>query len=161
MTRECHVRFFEKGVYIPIGPAQELRPYSPSLCTLLFLGGWLPILDIPILRVIPGSIRFSIKVLLLLFVYIWVRAAFPRYRYDQLMRLGWKVFLPLSLAWVVFVSGVPITFDWLPRFIQQFHCSATTFGRPFFGLVFQITYFYFVGEQTKGEAQSWQHEQQR
>nr|WRK84405.2 Nad1 [Phylloglossum drummondii] len=85
-----------------------------SLCTLLFLGGWLPILDIPILRVIPGSIWFSIKVLLFLFVYIWVRAAFPRYRYDQLMRLGWKVFLPLSLAWVVFVSGVLITFDWLP-----------------------------------------------
>nr|YP_010963521.1 NADH dehydrogenase subunit 1 [Rhodobryum laxelimbatum]UXX50365.1 NADH dehydrogenase subunit 1 [Rhodobryum laxelimbatum] len=85
-----------------------------SLCTLLFLGGWLPILDIPIFYVIPGSIRFSIKVLFFLFVYIWVRAAFPRYRYDQLMRLGWKVFLPLSLAWVVFVSGVLVAFDWLP-----------------------------------------------
>nr|BDW36470.1 NADH dehydrogenase subunit 1 [Hyophila propagulifera] len=85
-----------------------------SLCTLLFLGGWLPILDIPIFRVIPGSIWFSIKVLFFLFVYIWVRAAFPRYRYDQLMRLGWKVFLPLSLAWVVFVSGVLVAFDWLP-----------------------------------------------
>nr|AHG58842.1 NADH dehydrogenase subunit 1 [Bryum argenteum] len=85
-----------------------------SLCTLLFLGGWLPILDIPIFYVIPGSIWFSIKVLFFLFVYIWVRAAFPRYRYDQLMRLGWKVFLPLSLAWVVFVSGVLVAFDWLP-----------------------------------------------
>nr|YP_009307442.1 NADH dehydrogenase subunit 1 [Plenogemma phyllantha]AOR82170.1 NADH dehydrogenase subunit 1 [Plenogemma phyllantha] len=85
-----------------------------SLCTLLFLGGWLPILDIPIFSVIPGSIWFSIKVLFFLFVYIWVRAAFPRYRYDQLMRLGWKVFLPLSLAWVVFVSGVLVAFDWLP-----------------------------------------------
>jgi len=85
-----------------------------SLCTLLFLGGWLPILDIPIFQAIPGSIWFSIKVLFFLFVYIWVRAAFPRYRYDQLMRLGWKVFLPLSLAWVVFVSGVLVAFDWLP-----------------------------------------------
>jgi NADH:ubiquinone oxidoreductase subunit H len=74
----------------------------------------LPILDIPIFHVIPGSIWFSIKVLFFLFVYIWVRAAFPRYRYDQLMRLGWKVFLPLSLAWVVFVSGVLVAFDWLP-----------------------------------------------
>nr|AND50366.1 NADH dehydrogenase subunit 1 [Flatbergium sericeum] len=85
-----------------------------SLCTLLFLGGWLPILDIPIFQAIPGSIWFSIKVLFFLFVYIWVRAAFPRYRYDQLMRLGWKVFLPLSLAWVVSVSGVLVAFDWLP-----------------------------------------------
>jgi NADH:ubiquinone oxidoreductase subunit H len=85
-----------------------------SLCTLLFLGGWLPILDIPVLNWIPGSIWFSAKVLFFLFTYIWVRAAFPRYRYDQLMRLGWKVFLPLSLAWVVFVSGVLIAFDWLP-----------------------------------------------
>lgn len=85
-----------------------------SLCTILFLGGWLPILDIPILNWIPGSIWFSTKVLIFLFTYIWVRAAFPRYRYDQLMRLGWKVFLPLSLAWVVFVSGVLVAFDWLP-----------------------------------------------
>ncbi|CAM6048786.1 unnamed protein product [Sphagnum compactum] len=84
-----------------------------SLCTLLFLGGWLPILDIPIFQAIPGSIWFSIKVLFFLFVYIWVRAAFPRYRYDQLMRLGWKVFLPLSLARVVSVSRVLVAFDWL------------------------------------------------
>jgi len=85
-----------------------------SLCTLLFLGGWLPLLDIPVLNWIPGSIWFSSKVLLFLFTYVWVRAAFPRYRYDQLMRLGWKVFLPLSLAWVIFVSGVLVAFDWLP-----------------------------------------------
>jgi NADH:ubiquinone oxidoreductase subunit H len=63
-----------------------------GLCTLLFLGGWLPILDLPIFKKIPGSIWFSIKVIFFLFLYIWVRAAFPRYRYDQLMRLGWKVF---------------------------------------------------------------------
>uniref|UniRef100_A0A0D6QRC2 NADH-ubiquinone oxidoreductase chain 1 n=2 Tax=Araucaria cunninghamii TaxID=56994 RepID=A0A0D6QRC2_ARACU len=86
-----------------------------SLCTLLFLGGWLPILDLPIFNKIPGSIWFSIKVIFFLFLYIWVRAAFPRYRYDQLMGLGWKVFLPLSLAWVVFVSGVLVTFQWLPQ----------------------------------------------
>nr|YP_009674924.1 NADH dehydrogenase subunit 1 [Haplomitrium hookeri]QDE12934.1 NADH dehydrogenase subunit 1 [Haplomitrium hookeri] len=85
-----------------------------SPCTLLFPGGWLPILDIPIFQAIPGSIRFSTKVLPFPFSYIWVRAAFPRYRYDQLMRLGWKVFLPLSLAWVIFVSGVPAAFEWLP-----------------------------------------------
>nr|YP_006073029.1 NADH dehydrogenase subunit 1 [Nitella hyalina]AEH42844.1 NADH dehydrogenase subunit 1 [Nitella hyalina] len=85
-----------------------------SLCTLLFLGGWLPIMNIAILYWIPGSIWFSIKAEGFLFLYIWVRAAFPRYRYDQLMRLGWKVFLPLSLAWVVFVSGVLVAFDWLP-----------------------------------------------
>ena len=85
-----------------------------GLCTLLFLGGWLPILDLPILKRIPGSIWFSIKVIMFLFLYIWVRAAFPRYRYDQLMGLGWKVFLPLSLAWVVAVSGVLVTFQWLP-----------------------------------------------
>ena len=85
-----------------------------GLCTLLFLGGWLPILDLPIFKRIPGSIWFSIKVIFFLFLYIWVRAAFPRYRYDQLMGLGWKVFLPLSLAWVVLVSGVLVTFQWLP-----------------------------------------------
>lgn len=85
-----------------------------GLCTLLFLGGWLPILDLPIFKRIPGSIWVSIKVILFLFLYIWVRAAFPRYRYDQLMGLGWKVFLPLSLAWVVSVSGVLVTFRWLP-----------------------------------------------
>nr|YP_010900796.1 NADH dehydrogenase subunit 1 [Rhododendron delavayi]WHS26067.1 NADH dehydrogenase subunit 1 [Rhododendron delavayi] len=85
-----------------------------GLCTLLFLGGWLPILDLPIFKKIPGSIWFSIKVILFLFLYIWVRAAFPRYRYDQLMGLGRKVFLPLSLARVVAVSGVLVTFQWLP-----------------------------------------------
>nr|WLW41800.1 NADH dehydrogenase subunit 1 [Eucommia ulmoides] len=85
-----------------------------SPCTSLSPGGWPPILDLPISNKIPGSIWFSIKVLLFLFLYIWVRAAFPRYRYDQLMGLGRKVFLPLSLAWVVLVSGLLVTFQWLP-----------------------------------------------
>uniref|UniRef100_UPI00300273E1 NADH dehydrogenase subunit 1 n=1 Tax=Trachelospermum jasminoides TaxID=69389 RepID=UPI00300273E1 len=83
-------------------------------CTSLSPGGWPPILDLPISKRIPGSIWFSIKVILFLFLYIWVRAAFPRYRYDQLMGLGRKVFLPLSLARVVPVSGVLVTFQWLP-----------------------------------------------
>nr|YP_010131381.1 NADH dehydrogenase subunit 1 [Aegiceras corniculatum]QPZ76215.1 NADH dehydrogenase subunit 1 [Aegiceras corniculatum] len=85
-----------------------------SPCTSLSPGGWPPILDLPISKKIPGSIRFSIKVILFLFLYIWVRAAFPRYRYDQLMGLGRKVFLPLSLARVVAVSGILVTFQWLP-----------------------------------------------
>nr|WDY31123.1 NADH dehydrogenase subunit 1 [Cuscuta australis]DAZ89649.1 TPA_asm: NADH-ubiquinone oxidoreductase subunit 1 [Cuscuta australis] len=85
-----------------------------GLCTSLSPGGWPPILDIPISNNIPGSIWFSIKVIIFLFLYIWVRAAFPRYRYDQLMGLGRKVFLPLSLARVVPVSGVLVTFQWLP-----------------------------------------------
>ena len=109
---------FEKGVIPPpIRPDErstELHPYSPGLCTSLSPGGWPPILDLPISKKIPGSIWFSIKVILFLFLYIWVRAAFPRYRYDQLMGLGRKVFLPLSLARVVPVSGVLVTFQWLP-----------------------------------------------
>ncbi|KAK7375830.1 hypothetical protein VNO78_35142 [Psophocarpus tetragonolobus] len=107
-----------KGVIPPpIRPDErstELHPYSPGPCTSLSPGGWPPILDLPIFKRIPGSIWFSIKVILFLFLYIWVRAAFPRYRYDQLMGLGRKVFLPLSLARVVAVSGVSVTFPWLP-----------------------------------------------
>ncbi|YP_009477451.1 NADH dehydrogenase subunit 1 (mitochondrion) [Citrus sinensis] len=89
-------------------------PIEDGPCTSLSPGGWPPILDLPIFKKIPGSIWFSIKVILFLFLYIWVRAAFPRYRYDQLMGLGRKVFLPLSLARVVPVSGVLVTFQWLP-----------------------------------------------
>lgn len=85
-----------------------------SLCTLFFLGGYLPISNFALLSWIPGVFWFALKILIVLFVFIWVRAAFPRYRYDQLMRLGWKVFLPLSLAWVIFVSGLLLAFDCLP-----------------------------------------------
>lgn len=85
-----------------------------SLCAIFFFGGWLPPFNWAFLYWIPGSVWFSVKVLFFLFTYIWVRAAFPRYRYDMLMRLGWKVFLPFSLAWVVFVSGVLVAFEWLP-----------------------------------------------
>jgi NADH-quinone oxidoreductase subunit H len=85
-----------------------------SLCVIFFLGGWLPPLDIALLYWFPPSFWFALKVAGVLFLYIWVRACYPRYRYDQLMGLGWKVFLPLSLAWVVFVAGVLLSFDWLP-----------------------------------------------
>ena len=85
-----------------------------SLCAIFFFGGWLPPINWAVFYWIPGSVWFSLKVLFFLFSYIWVRAAFPRYRYDMLMRLGWKVFLPFSLAWVVFVSGVLVAFEWLP-----------------------------------------------
>lgn len=86
-----------------------------GMTTILFLGGWLPPIDIAPLNLIPGPIWFVLKICALLFIFIWVRASFPRYRYDQLMRLGWKVFLPLSLAAVVIVSGVLVTFDLLPN----------------------------------------------
>ncbi len=86
-----------------------------GLATTLFLGGWLPPVESPWLDWIPGPLWFLFKTALLLFVFIWVRATFPRYRYDQLMRLGWKVFLPLSLAAVVVVAGALQVFGWLPR----------------------------------------------
>ena len=82
-----------------------------SFMTILFFGGWLPILNISVLYLIPGIIWFVIKILFFLFSFVWVRVSFPRYRYDQLMRLGWKIFLPLALAWVVFVSTVLLSFD--------------------------------------------------
>ncbi len=85
-----------------------------AMVTIFFLGGWLPILDIAPFNWIPGPIWFAAKVALVLFFFLWVRATFPRYRYDQLMRLGWKVFLPFSLAWVILTAGVLLYFDWLP-----------------------------------------------
>lgn len=85
-----------------------------AMVTIFFLGGWLPILDIAPFTWIPGPIWFAAKVALVLFFFLWIRATFPRYRYDQLMRLGWKVFLPISLAWVVLTAGVLMYFDWLP-----------------------------------------------
>lgn len=85
-----------------------------SLCTIFFLGGWHPPIHFFIFQWIPGIFWFGIKTVFFLFLFVWVRAAFPRYRYDQLMRLGWKVFLPMSLAWVMFVAGILVSFDWLP-----------------------------------------------
>ena len=76
-----------------------------AMTTVLFLGGWLPPIDVAPFNWIPGVIWFGAKVAVCLFVFLWVRATFPRYRYDQLMRLGWKVFLPGSLLWLVLVAG--------------------------------------------------------
>jgi len=85
-----------------------------ALTVVLFLGGWLPPLDIAPLNWIPGPIWFGAKIAVVIFFFLWVRATFPRYRYDQLMRLGWKVFLPLSLLAVVGYSGALVAFGWLP-----------------------------------------------
>ncbi len=76
-----------------------------GVVTILFLGGWLAPFDIAILNAVPGIVWFALKISFCLFLMIWVRATFPRYRYDQLMRLGWKVFLPLSLIWLVATAG--------------------------------------------------------
>ena len=83
--------------------------------SILFLGGWLPPLNIPPFTWVPGPIWFALKVAFLLFMFLWVRATFPRFRYDQLMRLGWKVFLPFSLLWVVLIAGGLVAFGWLPE----------------------------------------------
>jgi len=85
-----------------------------GMTSILFLGGWLPPFDIEPLNWIPGPIWFAAKIAFCLFIFIWVRATFPRYRYDQLMRLGWKVFLPLSLFAVAVVAGVLVAFDMVP-----------------------------------------------
>ena len=86
-----------------------------AMTVILFLGGWLPLFDIYPLNIIPGVIWFTVKIMFVLFLFIWVRGTFPRYRYDQLMRLGWKVFLPLSLFWVVITAGFLVTFDIAPN----------------------------------------------
>lgn len=86
-----------------------------GMTTVLFLGGWLPPFEVAPFTWVPGPIWFALKIAFCLFVFIWVRATFPRYRYDQLMRLGWKVFLPVSLAAVVLVAGVLVTFGWVPN----------------------------------------------
>lgn len=76
-----------------------------GMTTILFLGGWQPVADFAPFNLLPPVLWFAAKIFFCLFVFIWARATLPRYRYDQLMRLGWKVFLPLSLFWVVFVSA--------------------------------------------------------
>lgn len=85
-----------------------------AMTTILFLGGWLPPFGIEPFTWIPGPVWFILKVCAVMFVFVWVRATFPRYRYDQLMRLGWKVFLPFSLFYLVLVAGVLLAMGWLP-----------------------------------------------
>jgi NADH-quinone oxidoreductase subunit H len=85
-----------------------------ALTTMLFLGGWLPLFGIQFLSFIPGVIWFVGKMCAVMFLFLWVRATLPRFRYDQLMRLGWKVFLPFSLAWVMVIAGVLLATGTLP-----------------------------------------------
>jgi NADH-quinone oxidoreductase subunit H len=86
-----------------------------AMTTVLFLGGWLPPLPFVPFTLVPGVIWFLVKILICLFVFVWVRATLPRLRYDQLMSLGWKVFLPLSLAWLVITAGFLEIFGLLPH----------------------------------------------
>jgi NADH-quinone oxidoreductase subunit H len=86
-----------------------------AMTTLLFLGGWLSPLPFVPFTLVPGVLWFLAKILLCLFVFVWVRATLPRLRYDQLMSLGWKVFLPLSLAWLVITAGFLEIFGLLPH----------------------------------------------
>ncbi len=85
-----------------------------ALTVILFLGGWLPPVDLPPFNWVPGIVWFIIKLWFVFFMFAMVKAMVPRYRYDQLMRLGWKVFLPLSLAMVVVVAGVLQLTGWAP-----------------------------------------------
>ena len=86
-----------------------------ALTSTMFLGGWLSPLPFAPFTWVPGVIWFALKVCVLLFGFLWVRATMPRYRYDQLMRLGWKVFLPFSLGWLVLTAGVLEVTGWLPK----------------------------------------------
>jgi NADH-quinone oxidoreductase subunit H len=76
-----------------------------TLTTIMFFGGWAPPLDSAVFNAIPGFVWLFGKVLCVLFLFLWFRATFPRYRYDQIMRLGWKVFIPLTIVWLVFIAA--------------------------------------------------------
>jgi len=85
-----------------------------AMTTILFLGGWLPPIDVAPFNWIPGVVWFALKALAVFFMFALVKAFVPRYRFDQLMRLGWKVFLPISLFYVAAVAGVLVAFDLAP-----------------------------------------------
>ncbi len=85
-----------------------------AMTTILFLGGWLPPIDVAPFNMVPGVIWFTLKLCLMFFMFAMVKAMVPRYRYDQLMRLGWKIFLPFSLIWVVLTAGVLRYFQLAP-----------------------------------------------
>ncbi len=76
------------------------------LAVLMFLGGWLPPIDTPLFNAIPGWIWLGLKTFFVVSLFIWIRATFPRFRYDQIMRLGWKVFIPITLIWLVLVGAL-------------------------------------------------------
>lgn len=85
-----------------------------AFVTILFLGGWLPVMNLPIFFIFPGSFWFSLKIALGVVFFIVTRATLPRYRYDQLMYIGWKSFLPLALGYLLFSVGILISFNGLP-----------------------------------------------
>ena len=86
-----------------------------ALGSILFLGGWLPLFDIAPFNLIPSPIWMVLKILFLFFLFALIKAIVPRYRYDQLMRLGWKIFLPFSLLYVVLTASFLVYFDLLPK----------------------------------------------
>ena len=86
-----------------------------GMISILFLGGWLPPVAIVPFTWIPGPLWFIAKILFVLFMFIWVRGTFPRFRYDQLMRLGWKIFLPFSLAWMILTAAFLMATGLLPH----------------------------------------------
>ena len=86
-----------------------------GITAVLFLGGWLPPFNILPFTLIPGPLWFILKICFVLFIFFWALATLPRYRYDQLMRLGWKVFLPVSLGWVVLTAAVLQFGGWVPK----------------------------------------------
>ena len=75
-----------------------------TLTSIMFLGGWLPPIDVAPLTLIPGFVWLLLKIAFILFFFLWFRATFPRYRYDQIMRLGWKIFIPITLVWIVILG---------------------------------------------------------
>jgi NADH-quinone oxidoreductase subunit H len=77
-----------------------------TLTSIMFLGGWLPPLDIAPFTLVPGIVWLLLKIAFMLFFFLWFRATFPRYRYDQIMRLGWKIFIPITLVWIVLLGGL-------------------------------------------------------
>jgi NADH-quinone oxidoreductase subunit H len=85
-----------------------------SLISTLFLGGWLPPFSIIPFTLLPGPVWLALKICFFVVLFSWIRAALPRYRYDQLMELGWKTFLPLSLGWMLLTASILISFNWFP-----------------------------------------------
>jgi NADH-quinone oxidoreductase subunit H len=83
------------------------------LAVVMFLGGWLPPVDAPLLNWIPGWIWLGIKTFVMVTMFLWIRSTFPRYRYDQIMRLGWKIFIPVTLVWIFVLAVWMMTPLWI------------------------------------------------